>query len=174
MTRDHSPEELSRSRDQSPGPKGGGLAQHRPELLERSDRSRTPENRTPLRAAPDKSKSAARSIEPRKALQLRNRTYRLRDSEIQTMGDIGKFRALATKDLEDFGYAGNRPHLHADLVNLRRQGLIVQRGMPRKDAPPRRLVALTKEGRQLLIAHEAGPEKPDTLLRLFQASRGAS
>jgi hypothetical protein len=90
--------------------------------------------------------------------KLRDQIYRLRDSEIQTMVDIGKFRALDPKDLEEFAYAGNRSHLQADLANLRRQHLIVQREIPRRDAPQRRLVALTKEGRRFLIAQERVPK----------------
>jgi DNA-binding PadR family transcriptional regulator len=74
------------------------------------------------------------------------------------MVEIGKFRALVTKDLEELSYAGNRSHFQADLANLRRQDLITLRQLPQKDAPPRRLVALTKEGRRLLLVHERVPK----------------
>src|SRR5262249_29428713 len=58
--------------------------------------------------------------------------------------------AIDAKDLEEFGYAGDRKHLEANLANLRRQGLIVEREIPRQETRPRRLIALTKEGRRLL------------------------
>jgi hypothetical protein len=80
------------------------------------------------------------------------RTYMLRASEIQTMTDIGKFRALAAKDIEAFLYGGDKTQMGADFSNLRRQRLILERDIPEHENPPRRLVALTKEGRHLLTA----------------------
>jgi hypothetical protein len=82
----------------------------------------------------------------------RGRTYMLRASEIQTMTDIGKFRALAAKDIEAFLYGGDKPQMGADFSNLRRQRLILERDIPEHENPPRCLVALTKEGRHLLTA----------------------
>lgn len=90
--------------------------------------------------------------EPRTRYQDRGRTYRLRASEIQTMTDIGKFRALAAKDIEAFLYGGEKTRMEADLSNLRRQRLILERDVPQRENAPRRLVALTKEGRHLLVA----------------------
>ena len=153
MSRDYSPDDLVPARDPSVAPTRG-VAQRRRGPSEEFDRARATENPTLSNPAPDRSRFDARSIEPRTSFELRDRTYRLRGSEIRAMVDIGKFRALDLKDLEQFAYAGNRSHLQADLTNLRRQRLIIQREMPYRDAPPRRLVALTKEGRRLLIAHE--------------------
>jgi len=96
-----------------------------------------------------------RTIEARKPYELRGRTFTLRTSEIETMADIGKFRAIDAKDLEEFGYAGDSKHLEADLANLRRQGLTIEREIPRPDARPRRLIALTNDGRRLLAATNA-------------------
>ena len=156
MSRSYSPDEMAQPRD--PSPRTGQVAQQPPDVHEPSDRARTQEDRTQTRPTPNRRNAEIRPIEPRKPYELRNRTYRLRASEIETMVDIGKFRALATKDLEEFAYDGNRSHLNADLVNLRNQGLIAQREMPRRDAPPRRLVTLTKQGQRLLIAHDRVPK----------------
>jgi len=90
--------------------------------------------------------------EPRSRYRGRGRTYMLRTSEIRTMTDIGKFRALAAKDIETFVYGGDKTRMEADLSNLRRQRLILERDIPQHENPPRRLVALTKEGRHLLAA----------------------
>jgi hypothetical protein len=90
--------------------------------------------------------------EARTLYRDRGRTYMLRASEIQTMTDIGKFRALAAKDIEAFLYGGDKPQMGADFSNLRRQRLILERDIPERENPPRRLVALTKEGRHLLAA----------------------
>jgi len=94
----------------------------------------------------------SRTIDARRPYQLHRRTFTLRTSEIETMADIGKFRAIDAKDLDEFGYAGDRKHLEADLANLRKHGLILEREVPRHETRPRRLVALTKEGRRLLAA----------------------
>jgi hypothetical protein len=90
--------------------------------------------------------------EARTRYRDRGRTYMLRTSEIQTMTDIGKFRALAANDIEAFLYGGDQTRMDADFSNLRRQRLILERDIPQHENPPRRLVALTKEGRHLLTA----------------------
>jgi hypothetical protein len=90
--------------------------------------------------------------EPRTRYQDRGRSYMLRASEIRTMTDIGKFRSLAAKDIEAFLYGGDKTRMEADLSNLRRQRLILERDVPQRENPPRRLVALTKQSRHLLAA----------------------
>lgn len=158
MSRNYPPEDLTQQRDPSPSAQTGYLRQQRRDGREESDLNRTSENRTPSRPVADTPRSHARSIEPRRLFELRNRVYRLRGSEIRTMVEIGKFRTLAVKDLGELAYAGNRSHLEADLANLRRQRLMTLRQLPQKDAPPRRLVALTKEGRRLLMLHGHVPK----------------
>ena len=104
-------------------------------------------------------KPDSRTVEPRRTYEFRGRTYDLRTSELQTLADIGKFRAIATRDLERFAYAGNRKHLDADLASLRRQALIIERDIPDREISPRRLVALTKEGHRLLLATKTVPKE---------------
>ena len=158
MSRSHSPDEMTTLReadridasvvdrsveteDQRPGPgrTGGEQSQERP------------------RADQDVRRTSSCTIGPRKHYEFRHRTFTLRSSEIESMADIGKFRAIDTKDLEEFGYAGDRKHLEADLANLRKQGLIIEREIPRHDNRPRQLIALTKEGWWLLAASNAAP-----------------
>src|SRR5262245_31435969 len=90
--------------------------------------------------------------ELRKAYKDRGRTYVLRASEIQVMTEVGKFRALYVKDIEEFLYGGDKSPMDADLTSLRKQHLVLEREIPQHDGLPRRLVALTKEGRHLLVA----------------------
>ena len=101
---------------------------------------------------PEEQKTEARDVEPRKQYEHRGRAYMLRSSEIQAMTDIGKFRAVAAKDLEGFVYRGDRRHIEADLSNLGKQRLILEREVPHQETSPRRLLALTKEGHRLLAA----------------------
>ena len=157
MSRNYSPDDLTQQRDSSPSSQNRHPRQAGRDAPEDSSPHRTSENRTPTRLGAHTPRFQARSIEPRKLFELRSRVYRLRDSEIQTMVDIGKFRVLGASDLEELAYTANRSHLQADLANLRQQGLIMMRRVPQKHTVPRHLVALTKEGRRFLVAHERVP-----------------
>ena len=57
----------------------------------------------------------------------RDRAYTLRDSEIQTLAEIGIFRAVTLDDLARQCYGGNRDRARRDLENLDRQSLIRRR-----------------------------------------------
>lgn len=98
-----------------------------------------------------------RSRETRKTYRLRDRNYRLRSSEIHTLGELGKFRAVAAKDLEEFAYVGERHLMRADVRNLLRQGLVSEKAVPHQETSPRRLLTLTKEGHRLLKATKSVP-----------------
>jgi len=160
MSRSYSPHEIPAFRDD--GPKD----------VRRVDRSSEPDDQRPelgrgggepsqerSTGADQERLTATRTIEPRKRYDLHHHTFFLRTSEIETTADIGKFRALDAGDLEAFPYAGDRRHLEADLRNLRRQGLIVEREIPQHEGNPRRLIALTKEGRRLLATTKAVPQE---------------
>src|ERR1700738_3582361 len=57
----------------------------------------------------------------------RYREYSLRESEVRTLTDLGKFRVVPEDDLARFGYQGNRTQMESDIRNLTRQGLVEQR-----------------------------------------------
>ena len=117
--------------------------------------------------------AGASAREPRKPYSDRGRTYMLRGSEIRALTDIGKFRMLAAKDLEDFLYGGDKKQMEADLGNLRKQRLVLEREIPQHDAQPRRLFALTKEGRRVLAAAKSVP-KEQALYHGFKKPREAN
>jgi hypothetical protein len=79
----------------------------------------------------------------------RNRHYTLRGSETRTLGIVGSFRVVSSRDLRD--YNGQPLDLRqGDLRHLREEGLV--RAVPlegRKDVA----VVLTDRGRDLLNAH---------------------
>ena len=80
----------------------------------------------------------------------RTRTYALRDSEIFTLTELGKFRVIATEDLSRFAYDGNQESLEHDLQSLRKQGLISQREIEARNQPHFRVLTLTKDGKRFL------------------------
>ncbi len=93
---------------------------------------------------------ATRPAEPRTVYELRGRTYRLRNSEIATMVELGKFRALAKEDLAEFAYGGNNDRMRPDVENLVRQGLAEMKSIPHEEMGSRQLLTLTKNGHRFL------------------------
>jgi len=158
MSRSYSPDEMDLRDSASRAPKDGDRQiepeDQRPEVA----RSGAEETQERTGVDNDVRPTGTRTLEARGPYELSGRTFTLRTSEIETMTDVGKFRAIDAKDLEEFDYAGDRKHLDADLANLRKQGLIVEREVPRHETRPRRLLALTKEGRRLLAATNTTPK----------------
>jgi hypothetical protein len=85
-------------------------------------------------------------------LYARDHGHRLRDSEIRTLADIGKFRVVATADLTDLGYDGRPEQAQQDLQNLLRRGLVRKGTFAGPEQTPRELLTLTKRGYRLLQA----------------------
>lgn len=86
----------------------------------------------------------------RTAYADRNRTYSLRDSEIYTLSEVGKFRVVAKNDLAEFAYNGDRSRMENDVENLEREGLAKVTTIPDSDYNPSQVVTLRKEGHKLL------------------------
>jgi hypothetical protein len=159
MSRSYSPDEMDYRESDRPEPQNGERPvepQDQRQELGRSGGEESQERPGRDHRVPD---PGSRTIEARKPYESRHGIFTLRSSEIETMADIGKFRAIDAKDLEEFAYAGDRKHLKADLTNLRRQRLIAEREIPHQENRPRRLLALTKEGRWLLAATDAVPKE---------------
>jgi hypothetical protein len=104
---------------------------------------------TPSRASEP---TQPRSAEPRETFLVRGKTYRLRPSEIRTLTELGKFRAVASKDLQEFAYDGDKDRAKADVQNLVRQGLVAEKRIPHSDISPRRLLTLTRQGHLVLTS----------------------
>jgi hypothetical protein len=77
---------------------------------------------------------------------VRGRTYRLRSSEIRTLTELGRFRAVVSKDLQEFAYQGDEDRAKADLQNLIRQELVAEKRIPHSETSPCRLLTLTRQG----------------------------
>ena len=80
----------------------------------------------------------------------RDKTYSLRDSEIHSLSEVGKFRVVATKDLAQFAYNGDGSRMENDIENLARQGLVRQSSISDAEYNSVPVVTLTKEGHKLL------------------------
>jgi hypothetical protein len=80
----------------------------------------------------------------------REREYSLRNSEVRTLTDVGKFRVVPTDDLARFGYQGDQAHMEADIKTLRTHGLVEQRTIEGHFSYSTKVLTLTKEGQRLL------------------------
>jgi len=80
----------------------------------------------------------------------RNLDYSLRESEVQTLTDLGKFRMVPADDLARFAYRGDRSRMESDLHSLSRQGLIEQRSIEGHSSYSTRVLTLTRDGHRLL------------------------
>lgn len=149
MSRDYVPESFD-PRDAVSEPGSGTRQTDRPD----SSRGQGPgsDSQDDARLTPERAPNTetARHVEPRKAYDFRGRTYAVRSSEIETLSELGKFRAIASEDLEEFHYWGEKDRMRPDVANLVRQGLVTEKSVPHSDTAPRRLLTLTKKGHQFL------------------------
>jgi hypothetical protein len=94
-----------------------------------------------------------RSDHLRSVLYDRDRSYRVRASEIRTLTDLGRFRVVGAEDLLRYAYSGDRQAMQADLRNLVRQELIRNGTFDGSEATPRELLTLSKAGFRMLCAN---------------------
>lgn len=94
----------------------------------------------------------------RAVLYDRDRGYRLSESEIRTIIELGKFRVVATHDLAEHTYGGQGEAAERDVQNLARQGLVRKSTFHGPEANPRELLTLTKRGYRLLRANRLAPK----------------
>jgi hypothetical protein len=123
--------------------------------IERSSRGRSSierPNREPRRFRPNNSDRF------RASFRNRDREYSLRESEIQTLIDIGRFRVVPTNDLASFGYQGDRSRMENDLQNLRRQHLVEQRDIEGLGGRSKNVLALTRDAHKLLTRQNWIPD----------------
>jgi hypothetical protein len=117
----------------------------------------TPRNRGPAPSSAPRERGS-HSREPRDIHEIRGRTYRLRQSEVQAMVELGKFRAIAQEDLIEFFYGGDQNRFRPDTDNLIRQGLVQAKVIPHEPTGSRTLLTLTKQGHHFLVSTRAALE----------------
>jgi len=150
VSRDYVPSESLDPRDATPEPVSGNRQTGHSE----SSRGQGPgsDAQDDARVTPEHASrmETERPVEPRKAYDFRGRTYTVRSSEIETLAELGKFRVIASEDLEEFRYYGEKDRMRPDVANLIRQGLVTEKSIPHSDTTSRRLLTLTKKGHQFL------------------------
>ncbi|HVB57138.1 MAG TPA: hypothetical protein VNE63_12000 [Candidatus Acidoferrales bacterium] len=117
------------------------------------DSKQRDEDRT-LSRLPEVQKSRPRDVPPEEArtvLYDRYRAYDLRESEVQTLTDLGKFRVIGADDLARFGYDGDKGRTEQEATNLIRQGLVEEKRVEVSLSKTTKMYTLTKTGRSLLL-----------------------
>jgi len=115
-----------------------------------------------LEPMPDRSQENSHpgihSTDARAVLYDRERGYRLSESEIRTIAELGRFRVIASHDLAHHAYAGREEQAAPDVQNLVRKGLVRKGTFEGPEATPRELLTLTKRGHRLLRASQLVPQ----------------
>ena len=94
----------------------------------------------------------------RTTYRYRNREYSLRESEVQALIEIGKFRVVPTEGLGRIRYRGDHSRLQNDIHNLRRQGLIEQHSIEGHDGHSKNVLALTRDAHRFLARQDRIPD----------------
>jgi hypothetical protein len=81
---------------------------------------------------------------------VRDRAYQLRDSQIHSMAEIGRFGVIAARDLATYAYGGDRERMERDLRHLRKHGLLTDKTVEISRQEMLRVATLTKTGKRLL------------------------
>lgn len=80
----------------------------------------------------------------------RSRTYRLRNSEISALAQIGVFRAVNKHDLAQYAYVGDEARMESDLRNLSQQSLIERHTLVGFKGDTPTIITLTRGGQKFL------------------------
>jgi hypothetical protein len=129
------------ARQHTPGP--SDTAGGRDQATEASGRGASPQVREQHSSRDDRSES-------RRAYYVRDRAYLLRESEMHSLTEIGKFRVIAVPDLAKYAYAGNRERMKKDIRALARQSLVREKTLEISRKKTLRVVTLTKAGHRVL------------------------
>jgi hypothetical protein len=83
-----------------------------------------------------------------RAYYVRDRVYLLRDSEVHTLGEIG--RLVRPADLARYDYAGDSKRMERDIRRLKGQSVLTEKTLEISGKKMLRVVTLTKQGQRLL------------------------
>jgi hypothetical protein len=99
------------------------------------------------------------ALDSPRAHYTRDRTYFLRDSELETLAEVGTFRVIAARDLARAGYGGDAERMEREIRRLKQHSLLAEKRLPLGQNNATRLFALTKQGARLVRKSERVPDK---------------
>ncbi|MGA7174739.1 MAG: hypothetical protein WBG29_05360 [Candidatus Acidiferrales bacterium] len=93
-----------------------------------------------------------------RAYYVRDREYLLRESEVHTLAELGRFRVVAPSDLAKHVYAGDSARMEQDIRRLKQQSLLTEKTLEISGKKTLRVATLTKQGQRLLRRANRLPE----------------
>jgi|HubBroStandDraft_4_1064222.scaffolds.fasta_scaffold135621_1 hypothetical protein len=90
------------------------------------------------------------ALDSPRAHYTRDRTYFLRESELETLVEVGTFRVIAAPDLARASYGGDAARMEREIRRLKQQSLLSEKRLPAGRNERERLFALTKRGSRLV------------------------
>lgn len=96
-----------------------------------------------------------------RAYYVRDREYLLRESEVHTLGELGRFRVVAPTDLAKYGYAGDSARMERDIRRLKEQSLLTEKTLEISGKNTLRVITLTKQGAKLLRKTNRLPDEQE-------------
>ena len=93
-----------------------------------------------------------------RAHYVRDRAYLVRESEIHTLGEVGRFRVVAPPDLAKYGYARDSARMERDIRRLKAQSLLTEKILETSQKKTVHVLTLTKQGQRLLKKTNRLPE----------------
>jgi hypothetical protein len=158
MSRDFSPQDAEDIRRDFPTPNDQSVGSERSAgEITRTDGA-SPSIEHPPERTQENTRLEIHFADGRAVLYDRDRGYRLRESEIRTIAELGRFRVIATRDLAQHAYAGRAEQAGSNIQNLVRKGLVHKGAFEGPEATPRELLTLTKRGHRLLLANRLVPQ----------------
>jgi hypothetical protein len=153
VSRDPFPADIREQTAPPRGPDRGPRFKHRSQSIDNSDSRDTEPQIGPGRDQEAPLERQATPNDPRdssRAYCVRDRVYLLRDSQVASLRDIGRFRVVAVSDLSAYRYGGDRARVERDLRSLAKVALIKDRTIEVSRTRMLRVVTLTKTGQRLL------------------------
>lgn len=100
----------------------------------------------------------AEALDSPRAHGLGDRTYFIRESELQTLSELGSFRAVAAPDLASISYGGDTQRMEREIRRLKEQSLVSEKTVRGGRDKTIRLFALTKTGARVVRTSGIVPE----------------
>jgi hypothetical protein len=118
----------------------------------RHSRNPVPQEHGPGDDAEIREQHSSRSerSDSRRAHHVRERAYLLRETEMNSLKEIGKFRVIPVPDLARFAYTGNHERMEKDIRALARKSLLRDETLEISRKQTLRVVTLTKAGHRVL------------------------
>jgi hypothetical protein len=172
MSRNSYPIDMGDERDHGRTRSNGVFDSQSPANARSIDEAQVPANDVRSTDRSTRNQRVPEALDSPRAHYTRDRTYFLRDSELQTLAEVGTFRVIAAPDLARAGYGGDVERMEREIHRLKQQSLVSEKRLPAGRKNPTRLFALTKQGSRLVRKSGRVPDE-QTIYHGFRKLREA-